>query len=54
MKPEDFDKACNEGFKKLDKLREAGQANTPEYAQQLKELQELTRKRKEALGIIIK
>lgn len=50
---EDFDKLCNAGFKKLDELRLAGMASSPEYLQQLKELQTLTRKRKEALGLDI-
>lgn len=53
MSIEEFDKACNAGFKKLDELREAGMTRSPEYDKQLKELQELTRKRKEALGLDI-
>lgn len=50
---EDFDRLCNEGFKKLDELRHADMVKSEEYGQTLRKLQELTRKRMAKAGLII-
>jgi len=54
MTTEEFDKACNEGFRKLEQLRAEDKVKTPEYDAQLKKLKELTEKRKQSIGLVIK
>lgn len=48
-----YDKLCDEGFKKMDKMRQEGKASSPEYSKLLYELQDLTRKRLVACGLTI-
>lgn len=48
---EEFDKECNKGLAKLDKLRAEGKASTPEYSELLYRLRDLTHKRLQAAGI---